>query len=64
MATAQAHRVLTCSRPVSYGCAMRTQGPWTPIPKLFERARANESGPGRTEEVRMQGPPWEGCPFL
>eukprot|EP00959_Pyramimonas_sp_CCMP1952_P152777 3196307-Pyramimonas_sp.AAC.1 len=40
---------------------LRMQGPWTPISKRFERSAADESGPGWTEEARMQGHPWEGC---
>eukprot|EP00959_Pyramimonas_sp_CCMP1952_P408566 8562691-Pyramimonas_sp.AAC.1 len=32
--------------------------------KLLERGAAGESGEGWTEEARMQGYPWEGCPFL
>eukprot|EP00959_Pyramimonas_sp_CCMP1952_P134519 2814600-Pyramimonas_sp.AAC.1 len=32
--------------------------------KVFEQGAASGSGEGRTEEARMQGHPWEGCPSL
>eukprot|EP00959_Pyramimonas_sp_CCMP1952_P090160 1887389-Pyramimonas_sp.AAC.1 len=40
------------------------RGPWKAVSKLFGRGAANESGQGWTEEARMQGYPWEGCPSL